>query len=57
MTRKSPFFITASLLVATLALFLPDLDLETLTEESVMGATMPGTAGAHPASSSAANIP
>jgi len=29
MTRKTPLFITASLLVATLALALPDLDLET----------------------------
>jgi len=42
MTRKTPFFITASLLVATLALALPDLELEAAAEEPVKGATMRG---------------
>jgi hypothetical protein len=46
MTRKTPFFITASLLVATLALVLPDLELETAAEEPVPGATLRGGAGA-----------
>jgi hypothetical protein len=46
MTRKTPFFITASLLVATLALALPDLELETAAEEPVRGATLRGGAGA-----------
>jgi hypothetical protein len=32
MNGKSPFFITASLLIATLSMALPDLDLETVTE-------------------------
>ena len=32
MNRKSPLFITASLLIATLSVALPDLDLETVTE-------------------------
>jgi hypothetical protein len=40
MARKPPFFITASLLVARLALALPDLDLATAAEESARGATM-----------------
>lgn len=57
MTRKSPFFITASLLVATLALFLPDLDLETAAEEPVVGATMHCMPGPQPASSSAEETP
>jgi hypothetical protein len=42
MPGKTLFFITASLLVATLALALPDLDLETVAEEPVKGATMRG---------------
>jgi len=46
MTRRTPFFITASLLVATLALALPDLELETAAEEPVKGATTRGGAGA-----------
>ncbi len=45
MTRKTPLFITASLLVATLALALPDLELEAVAEEPVKGATMRGMAG------------
>ena len=53
MTRKTPFFITASLLVATLALALPDLELETAAEESVKGATMRGTVGTPHASAAA----
>ncbi len=32
MSRDTPFFITASLLIATLSLALPDLDLETTAE-------------------------
>ena len=32
MNGKSPLFITASLLIATLSVALPDLDLETVTE-------------------------
>jgi len=32
MNRNSPLFITASLLIATLSVALPDLDLETVTE-------------------------
>ncbi len=32
MSRDTPFFITASLLIATLSLALPDLDLETAAE-------------------------
>lgn len=32
MNRRSPLFITASLLIATLSVALPDLDLETVTE-------------------------
>ena len=32
MSRDTPFFITASLLIATLSLALPDLDLETASE-------------------------
>jgi hypothetical protein len=51
MTRKSPFFITASLLAATLALALPDLDLGAAAEDPVKGATMHGMAGAPHASS------
>jgi len=33
MNRDTPFFITASLLIATLSVALPDLDLETVTEK------------------------
>jgi hypothetical protein len=32
MKRDTPFFITASLLIATLSVALPDLDLETVTD-------------------------
>jgi len=32
MNRDTPFFITASLLIATLSVALPDLDLETMAE-------------------------
>jgi hypothetical protein len=46
MPGKTPFFITASLLVATLALALPDLDLETVAEEPVKSTTMRGMPGA-----------
>jgi hypothetical protein len=53
MTRKTPFFITASLLVTTLALAFPDLELETTAEESVEGATMRSPAGAPHAPSAA----
>jgi hypothetical protein len=40
MTLKTPFFITALLLVAALAVVLPDLELEAGAEEPVQGATM-----------------
>jgi hypothetical protein len=40
MTLKTPFFITALLLVAALAVVLPDLELEAWAEEPVQGATM-----------------
>jgi hypothetical protein len=57
MTRKTPFFITASLLVATLALALPDLELETAAEEPVKGARMRGMAGAPHAAAAAETEP
>ena len=57
MPGKTPFFITASLLVATLALALPDLDLETVAEEPVKGATMRGMSGAFYGSSAAEAMP
>jgi hypothetical protein len=58
MPGKTPFFITASLLVATLALALPDLDLETVAEEPVKGgATMRGMPGAPNGSSAAETKP
>jgi hypothetical protein len=46
MTLKTPFFITASLLAAALALALPDFELEATAAESVKSATIHGTAGA-----------
>ena len=46
MTRKNPFFITASLLFATVAVALPDIDLESVTEEPVAVATTRSVAGA-----------
>ena len=57
MPGKTLFFITASLLVATLALALPNLDLETVAEEPVKGATMRGMPGAPPGSSAAETKP
>jgi len=57
MPGKTPFFITASLLVATLALVLPDLDLETVAEEQVKGATVRGMPGAPDGSSAAETKP
>lgn len=57
MPGKTPFFITASLLVATLALALPDLDLETVGEEPVKGATIRGMPGAPHESSAAETKP
>jgi hypothetical protein len=57
MPGKTLFFITASLLVATLALALPDLDLETVAEEPVKGATMRGMPGAPHGSSAAETKP
>ncbi|HLQ23884.1 MAG TPA: hypothetical protein VK132_11790 [Gemmatimonadales bacterium] len=57
MTRKTPLFITASLLVATLALALPDLELETAAEEPVKGATMRGMPGTPHASSATETEP
>ncbi|HMH76856.1 MAG TPA: hypothetical protein VK547_09550 [Candidatus Udaeobacter sp.] len=57
MPGKTPFFITASLLVATLALVLPDLDLETVAEEPVKGAAMRGMPGVAHGSSAAETKP
>ncbi len=57
MTRKTPLFITASLLVATLALALPDLELEAAAEEPVKGATMRGMPGTPHASSATETEP
>ena len=57
MTRKTPLFITVSLLVATLALALPDLELETAAEEPVKGATMRGMPGTPHASSATETEP
>ena len=57
MPGKTPFFITASLLVATLALALPELDLETVAEEQVKGATVRGRPGAPLGSSAAETKP
>jgi hypothetical protein len=57
MTRKTPLFITASLLVATLALALPDLELETAAEEPAKGATMRGMPGTLHASSATETEP
>ncbi len=57
MPGKTPFFITASLLVVTLALVLPDLDLETVAEEPVKGAAMRGMPGVADGSSAAETKP
>jgi hypothetical protein len=51
--NRTPFFITASLLVATLALALPDLELDTAFEEPVKETTMHGTPGVRRAPSDA----
>jgi hypothetical protein len=42
MKRYTPLFITASLLLATVAVALPDLDLETAAGAVVKDATTPG---------------
>ena len=57
MPGKTLFFITASLLVATFALALPDLELETAAEEPVKGATMRGMPGTPHASSATETEP
>ncbi|HEY7041177.1 MAG TPA: hypothetical protein VID28_20070 [Methylomirabilota bacterium] len=62
MTGKTPLFITASLLLATLALALPDLDIDPTAEESpaagsVKDATKPGLVGASRRSSSTEGTP
>src|SRR5258705_10364957 len=57
MPGKTPFFITASLLVVTLALVLPDLDLETVPEDPFKGAAMPGMPGVADGSSAAETKP
>ena len=57
MPGKTPFFITASLLVATLALALPELDLETVAAEPVKGAAMRGMPGVPHGSSAAETKP
>jgi hypothetical protein len=50
MNRNSPLFITASLLIATLSVALPDLDLETVSETQVREAAPPRATGARDAS-------
>ena len=45
MNRNTPFFITASLLIATLSVALPDLDLETVAETQAREATAHGATG------------
>ena len=57
MIHKTPFFITASLLAAALALALPGFDLDALGEEPVQGATIHGMAGAPHASSAPESKP
>ena len=62
MTRKTPLFITASLLFATLALALPDLDVDPTAEESAVAnslkdATKSGMVGAALRSSSPEGTP
>jgi hypothetical protein len=57
MILKVPFFITRLLLVAALALFLPDFELEARAEEPVKGATIHGMAGIPHASSAAETNP
>jgi hypothetical protein len=57
MSGKTPFFITASLLVATLALALPELDLETVAAEPVKRAAMRGMPGVPHGSSAAETKP
>ena len=52
-TNRTPFFITASLLVATLTLALPDLGLETAFEETLKETTMHGRASTRHASPAA----
>ena len=51
MNRNTPFFITASLLIATLSVALPDLDLETVAETQAREAAAHGVTGARDASS------
>lgn len=51
MSRDTPFFITASLLIATLSVALPDLDLETVTETQVREAAAHDATGPRDASS------
>ena len=46
MERDTPFFITASLLIATLSVALPDLDLETVTETQAQEGAAHGVPGA-----------
>jgi hypothetical protein len=50
MNRNTPLFITASLLIATLSVALPDLDLETVSETQVREAAPPRATGAGDAS-------
>jgi len=53
MNRNSPLFITASLLIATLSVALPDLDLETVSETQVREAAPPRATGARDAAAEA----
>jgi len=50
MNRNSPLFITASLLIATLSVAPPDLNLETASETQVREAAPPRATGARDAS-------
>ena len=57
MTLKTPFFITASLLAAALALALPDFELEAAAGESVKSATIHRMVGAPHAPSAPGSKP
>jgi len=50
MNRNTPLFITASLLIATLSVALPALNIETVAETQVRKAAPPRATGARDAS-------
>jgi len=57
MNGRSPLFITASLLIATLSVALPDLDLETVTETQVREAAAHDATGPRHASTARETTP